>query len=106
MFAHRVHMRVRSNCAAELADSSIKNLFQYCESWRGFQEEITFVTQGGTETFTISLWGSGRERRSLQPHYLPGGDETRFEVYRREPEVGNFDVTNSTFHKIVSVVSV
>ena len=75
MFARRVYMHLKPNSVAEFTQRLEKDVLPLLRKQKGFQDEITFVGQGGTEAFAISLWDKGGECRGLQPRNLPRSDE-------------------------------
>jgi hypothetical protein len=56
MFARRVYMHLKPNSVAEFTQRLEKDILPMLRKQKGFQDEITFVGQGGTEAFAISLW--------------------------------------------------
>src|ERR1700683_3051754 len=56
VFARRVHMRLKSNCIVQLTEKFDTEIIPMLRKVKGFQDEITFVTQSGSEAFAISLW--------------------------------------------------
>ena len=56
MFARRVRMRLKSNCIVKLTETFDTEIIPMLRKLKGFQDEITFVTQSGSEAFAISLW--------------------------------------------------
>jgi len=56
MFARRVYMHLKPNSVAEFTQRMEKDILPLLRKQKGFQDEITFVGQGGTEVFGISIW--------------------------------------------------
>jgi len=72
-------MRLKSNSVAEFTQRLENDILPLLRKQKGFQDEITFVTQGGREAFGISLWDKAENA----------------EAYNREtyPEVAKFLAT-------------
>ena len=63
MFARRVYMHLKPNSVAEFTQRLEKDILPLLRKQQGFRDEITFVGQGGTEAFGISLWDKRRMPR-------------------------------------------
>lgn len=101
MFARRVHMRLKSNCTAQLAEKFETEIIPMLRKLKGFQDEITFVTQSGSEAFAISLWDRAESADVYNQSIYPAVVKIVSKYIEGTPQVETFDVANSTFHKIV-----
>jgi len=63
MFTRRVSMHLKPNSVAEFTQSLEKDILPLLRKQKGFQDEITFVGQGGKEAFGISFWTQQRMRK-------------------------------------------
>jgi hypothetical protein len=106
MFARRVYMRLKAGCVAELTKKLDKEVIPMLRKLNGFQDEITFVTQSGTEAFAISLWDHAGNAEAYNRTTYPAVLDMVSEFINGKPHVETFDVTNSTFHKIVPATAV
>lgn len=101
MFARLVHMRLKMNCVAQLTHKIETEVVPMLRGLKGFQDEITFVTQSGTEALAISLWdraeNAGIYHRTLYPSVI----EIVSQYIDGTPQLQTLDVTTSTFHKII-----
>jgi len=84
MFARRVYSISSPIVLRNSLRGWRKTFFLCFGNRKGFQDEITFVGQGGTEAFGISLWIRG-ECRGLQPRNLPRSNEAPRNDSRRSP---------------------
>jgi hypothetical protein len=75
MFARRVYMHLKPNSVAEFTQRLEKDILPLLRKQKGFQDEITFVGQGGTEAVRNQFVGQTGECRGLQPRNLPRSDE-------------------------------
>jgi hypothetical protein len=75
MFARHASMHLKPNTRAEFYQTLEKEIIPLLRRQNGFQDEIAFVAAGGRE--------------------VVGGT----------PEIRNFEVTHSTFHKIAARVA-
>lgn len=106
MFARRVYLRLKADCVAELTEKIDKEVIPMLRKLKGFQDEITFVTQSGTEAFAISLWDRAENAEVYNRTIYPAVMNIISKCISGTPKVETFDVTNSTFHKIVPAASV
>ena len=101
MFARRVHMRLKSNCIVQLTEKFDTEIIPMLRKLKGFQDEITFVTQSGSEAFAISLWDRAESAEVYNHTIYPAIVKIVSKFIEGTPQVETFDVANSTFHKIV-----
>ncbi len=105
MFARRVYMHLKPNTAAELTQRLEKDVLPLLRKQKGFQDEITFVGQGGGEAFAISLWDTRESAEAYNRGTYPEVTKLLASMVEGAPQVETFDVTNSTFHKIAAAVA-
>ena len=105
MFARRVHMQLKPNSVAEFTHRMEKDIVPLLRKQKGFQDEITFVGQGGTEAFGISLWDKAENAEAYNRGTYPEVTKILATVVDGAPQVETYDVANSTFHKIAVAVA-
>ena len=105
MFARHVSMHLKPNTRAEFDQTLEKEIIPLLRRQNGFQDEIAFVTAGGTEVVAISLWNKKEDADAYQRGSYPEVLKTLARVVEGTPEIRNFEVTNSTFHKIAARVA-
>jgi hypothetical protein len=105
MFARRVHMHLKPNSVAEFTQKLEKEILPLLRKQKGFQDEITFVGQGGTEAFGISLWDKAENAETYSRGTYPEVTKILATVVEGAPEVETYDVANSTFHKIAAAAA-
>jgi hypothetical protein len=106
MFARRVYMHLKPNSVAEFTRALEKEIIPLLRKQKGFQDELTFVGQGGTEAFGISLWDKAENAEAYSRGTYPEVTKILAPVVDGAPQVETFDVANSTFHKIAAAVAV
>ena len=102
MYARRVSMQLKPNSATAFTNSLEKEVIPMLRKQKGFQDEITFVVPDGTKVLAISLWDKSESADAYN-----SGDYTKVvqmlsNVVEGTPSVENYEVANSTFHKIAS----
>jgi hypothetical protein len=102
MFARRVHMHLKSNTVAEFTQKLEKDVLPLLRKQKGFQDEITFVGQGGREAFAISLWDKLENAETYNRGAYAEVTKILGTVIEGAPQVETYDVANSTFHKIAA----
>jgi heme-degrading monooxygenase HmoA len=105
MFARRVYMHLKPNSVAEFTQRLEKDILPLLRRQNGFQDEITFVGQGGTEAFAISLWDKAENAEAYNRTSYPEVTKILATVVEGTPQVETFNVANSTFHKLAAAAA-
>jgi hypothetical protein len=105
MFARRVYMHLKPNSVAEFTQSLEKDILPLLRKQKGFRDEITFVGQGGTEAFAISLWDKAESAETYDRGTYPEVTKILARIIEGAPQVETYDVANSTFHKIAAAAT-
>jgi hypothetical protein len=105
MFARRVYLHLKPNSVAELTQRLEKEIIPLLRKQKGFQDEITFVSQTGKEAFGISLWDNAENAEAYNRGAYPEVTKLLSRVAEGNPQVETFEVANSTFHKIAAAVT-
>jgi hypothetical protein len=105
MFARRVYMHLKPNSVPEFTQRLEKDILPLLRKQKGFQDELTFVGQGGTEAFGISLWDTAENAEVYNRGTYPEVRKFLDRVIEGAPQVETYDVANSTFHKIAAAVA-
>jgi hypothetical protein len=105
MFARRVYMHLKPNSVTEFTQRLEKDILPLLRKQKGFQDEITFVGQGGTEAFGISLWDKPENAETYSRETFPEVTKILATVIEGAPQVETYDVANSTFHKVAAAVA-
>jgi hypothetical protein len=105
MFARRVYMHLKPNSVAEFTQRLEKDILPLLRKQNGFQDEITFVGQGGTEAFAISLWDKAENAEAYNRVNYPEVTKILATVVEGTPQVETFNVANSTFHKLAAAAA-
>ena len=105
MFARKVHMHLKPNSDAEFTKRLEKDILPLLRRQKGFQDEITFVAQGGREAFGISVWDKAENAEAYNRGTYPEVTKFLATVVDGTPQVETYEVANSTFHKIAVAVA-
>jgi heme-degrading monooxygenase HmoA len=106
MFARRVYMHLKPNSVVEFTQRLEKDIVPLLRKQKGFQDEITFVGQGGGEAFAISLWDTPESAEAYNRGTYPEVTKILARVVEGTPQVETYEVSNSTFHKIAAAAAV
>lgn len=100
MYARRVSLQLKPNCAAEFTQRLEKEIIPMLRKQKGFKDEITFVASAGIEAFGVSLWDN-KENADIY-NRGPYAEVTKIleKLVNGTPRVDTYEVSNSTFHKI------
>jgi hypothetical protein len=105
MFARRVYMHLKPNSVAEFTQRLEKDVLPLLRKQKGFQDEITFVGQGGREAFAISLWDKPENAETYNRGNYSDVTKILATVIEGTTQVETYDVANSTFHKIAAAAT-
>jgi hypothetical protein len=105
MFARRVYMHLKPNSVAEFTQRLEKDILPLLRRQKGFQDEITFVGQSGTEAFAISLWDKAENAEAYNRASYAEVTKILATVLEGAPQVETFNVANSTFHKLAAAAA-
>jgi hypothetical protein len=105
VFARRVYMHLKPNSVPEFTQRLEKDILPLLRKQKGFQDEITFVGQRGTEAFGISLWDTAENAEAYNRGTYPEVRKFLDRVIEGAPQVQTYEVANSTFHKIAAAVA-
>lgn len=103
MFARRVYMRPKADSVAAFTKKLGTEIIPLLRKQNGFQDEITFVSPGGTEAFALSLWTRAEGAEAYNRDSYSGVAKILSTVIEGSPQVETFDVATSTFHQVASI---
>jgi len=104
MHARRVSIKLKPNTSAELTQKLEKEILPLLRKSKGFQDEIMLVTGDGSRAFAISLWDRPESAEAYTRDTYPSVLKILGSVTEEAPQVRTYEVTSSTFHKIVAPV--
>lgn len=105
MFARKVSLQLKPNSVAEFTQTIEKDIIPLLRKQQGFQDEIAFVIPGGTEAMAISLWDHKEHAEAYQRGTYPAVLRALAGVVEGTPQVHTYEVSNSTFHKLLPRVA-
>jgi heme-degrading monooxygenase HmoA len=104
MYARNVSINLKPNSAKEFTQKFEQDILPLLKKQNGFQDEITFLAEGGKDAVAISLWdrkeSADAYSRDTYPQVLKG----LATMVEGTPTVNAYEVSNSTFHKIAAHV--
>ncbi len=102
MYARNVTLNLKPNSAKEFAQKFESDILPLLRKQNGFKDEITFLAEGGKDAVAISLWdrkeSADAYSRDTYPEVLKG----LATMVEGTPKVNAYEVSSSTFHKIVA----
>jgi len=102
MYARNVSMNLKPNTAREFTQTFEKDILPILRKQNGFKDEITFVAPDGAEAIAISLWDRKESAEAYGRDTYPEVLKSLAKVIEGTPEVLNYEVANSTCHKIAA----
>jgi hypothetical protein len=100
MFARNISIHLKSNMLSDYTRAFDNDILPLLRKQRGFKDEITFAGSGGVDVTAISLWENKTDADTYNTNTYPQVLKTLARFIEGTPKVHNFDVVNSTFHKI------
>jgi len=105
MFARTVSLQLKPNSVTEFTQTIEKDIIPLLRQQPGFQDEMAFVVPGGTEAVSVSVWTQKKHAEAYHRGTYPRVLKALAKVVEGTPEVHTYEVSNSTFHKIVARVA-
>ena len=84
---------------------SEKEVIPLLRKQKGFQDEITFVVPGSQEAVGISFWDKQENADAYSHGAYPEVLKTLAKVLDGTPKVQNWEVLNSTSHKVAAAIA-
>jgi heme-degrading monooxygenase HmoA len=97
-------MKLKPNSVASFTQSLEKDIIPMLRRQKGFQDEITFVGSDGSKVLAISLWDKRESAEAYNTSAYAEVTKILSKVVDGTPSVENYEVANSTFHKIAATV--
>ncbi|MPZ21571.1 MAG: hypothetical protein GEV06_27320 [Luteitalea sp.] len=101
MFARSVSFHLKPGRATEFTDLLNKNVIPVLRDQKGFQDEIALVAPDGAEAIGISVWDLKEHADTYARGAYPNVLKSLEAVVEGTPQVQTYEVSASTFHKIV-----
>jgi heme-degrading monooxygenase HmoA len=95
-------MNLKPNSIGAFTTSLEKEVIPMLRKQKGFQDEITFIVPDGTKVLAISLWDKAENADAYSKGDFTKVVQMLSKVVEGTPNVENYEVANSTFHKIAS----
>jgi len=105
VFARNVSLHLKPNSVAEFTRTIEKEIIPLLRKQKGFQDEITFVAASGVEAVGISLWDEYANAEAYSRGTYPEVLKALAQVVEGTPRIQTYEVSNSTFHKILAPVA-
>ena len=102
MYARNVTLHLKANTAPEFTRTLETDILPLLRKQNGFKDEITFVAPDGAEAIAISLWDRKENAEAYGRDTYPEVLKSLAKVIEGTPEVLNYEVANSTCHKIAA----
>ena len=106
MFARTISLHLKPNSVTEFTQIIEKDIIPFLRKQPGFQDEIAFVVPDGTEAVSVNFWDHKEPAEAYHRGTYPTMLKALANVVEGTPEVHIYEVSNSTFHKIISRVAV
>ena len=105
MIARNVTMRLKAHSLADFTQTLEKEVIPLLRKEKGFEDEITFIEAGGRQAVGISFWDKQENAEAYSRGRYAEVLKALAKVLDGTPRVQNWDVCNSTAHKIAASVA-
>ena len=102
MIARNVTMRLKANSLADFTQTLEKEVIPLLRKEKGFEDEITFIGEDGRQAVGISFWDKQENAEAYSRGRYAEVLKALAKVLDGTPQVQNWDVCNSTVHKIAA----
>lgn len=102
MYARNVSMHLKPKTAPEFTRMLEKDILPLLRKQQGFKDEITLLAADGAGAVAISLWDQKDNADAYSRDTYPEVLKRLANVVDGTPQVLNYEVSNSTFHKIAA----
>ena len=102
MYARSVSFHLKPGRSAEFTQTLEKDVIPVLRKQKGFQDEIALVAPGGADAVGISVWDLKENAETYARGAYAGVLKALERVVEGTPQVQTYEVSNSTFHKIVA----
>jgi quinol monooxygenase YgiN len=99
MYARHVTCNLKPVKRDELNQMFDQEILPLLQKQNGFRDEIAFVDQDGRQVLAISLWESKENADVYSRETYPQVLKSLANLIEGTPEVRNYEVAISTFHK-------
>jgi heme-degrading monooxygenase HmoA len=105
MFARSVSLQLKPNSVTAFTQTIENDIIPLLRKQPGFQDEIAFVVPDGPEAVSVSVWDHKEHAEAYHRGTYPRVLKALANVVEGTPQVHTYEVSNSTFHKIVARVA-
>lgn len=106
MYARIVTLNLKPNHLNDFNETLDKQVIPMLRKQTGFKDEVAFASPSGTEIRVISLWDKKENAEAYNSTTYPEVLKMLSNVLEGTPQIKNYDVINSTFHKITPFATV
>ena len=99
MFARSVSFHLKPGRAADFTKLLDKEIIPILRKQKGFQDEIAFITPGGTDAVGISVWDVKENAEAYARTGFTNVLHVMKDVIEGTPQVKTYEVCSSTFTK-------
>lgn len=103
MFAQTVHLCLKPKCVAQFSRTMEEKIIPLLRKQVGFQDIVALIIPGGKGAIGISLWSEKEDEEHYHRRTYPSVLKTLVDVIDGTPQVFTYQVSNSTFHKILKL---
>jgi len=102
MYIRNVTLKLKENSAPEFTSLNEKEIIPLLRKHQGFRDEIIFIAPERSEALAISFWETKENAEAYNRTGYPEVLKRMSNVVDGTPKVENFELANSTFHKLAA----
>jgi hypothetical protein len=100
MYGRNVSINLKPNSSKGFTQKLEQDILPLLKKQDGFQDEITFLAEGGKYAIAISLWDRKESAEAYSRDTYPEVLKGLATFIEGTPKVNTYEVANSTFHNI------
>lgn len=102
MYARQVSMQLKPDSRIDFTQTLESEILPLLRKQKGFKDEITFVSPDGKNVVAFSLWDNKESAEAYRLGPYAEVNNTLSKLAQGTLRVKDFEVANSTFHKIAA----
>ncbi len=105
MYARIVTINLKPNRLSDFTETLDKNVIPMLRKQQGFKEQLALARSNGTEIRTIGFWDSKENADTYHGGTYPQVMKAFGDMIDGTPQVNQFEVVQSTYHKIPALAT-
>ena|SRR6185369_5116815 len=102
MFSRCVTVKLKSDVAKQVPNVIQNDVLPLLRKQKGFRDELVLTAPDRSEFLAVSFWDTKEDAEAYQRTTYPEVLKAMTPIIEGTPKVETYEVSNSTFHKILA----